>query len=126
MHTNPIATVAGDGHRTRRNHSPEFKAQVVKACREPGVSNAAVALAHGINANLARRWVVEADRRGDGAAIAPVSTATATFVPVQLPPPAQAPADVRIELRRGPVAISVSWPCSAASECAAWMRELLR
>ena len=35
-------------------------------------------------------------------------------------------ADIRIELRRGPIAISVSWPCAAASACAAWMRELLR
>lgn len=50
------------------------------------------------------------------------------FVPVSLPPlvqPAQVP-DVRIEVRRGPIAVTVTWPASAASECAAWMRELLR
>jgi len=59
----------------------------------------------------------------------------AAFVPVQLPsspsaptsPTAPAaPADIRVELRRGPTSISVSWPCTAAPECAAWMRELLR
>ena len=36
------------------------------------------------------------------------------------------PAAVRIELRRGTTAITVNWPCAAALECAAWMRELLR
>jgi len=93
----------------------------------PGVSNAAVALAHGINANLARRWVLEAERRGGGALVGAANSAVpTTFVPVQLPPAQAAPADIRVELRRGPIAISVSWPCTAALECAAWMRELLR
>uniref|UniRef100_UPI0005EBCD1B transposase n=4 Tax=Methyloterricola oryzae TaxID=1495050 RepID=UPI0005EBCD1B len=45
--------------RTRRFHSVDFKRQVVDACRQPGASIAAVALAHGINANLARRWLRE-------------------------------------------------------------------
>ena len=88
-------------------------------------------MAHGLNANLARRWVREA-QEGNGGALVKTSTSkrAAVFVPVQMPvqlPPAQpAPADIRVDLRRGPVAISVSWPCAAASECAAWMRELLR
>ena len=37
-----------------------------------------------------------------------------------------AAADIRIELRRGATSISVVWPTEAATECAAWMRELLR
>jgi len=91
------------------------------------VSNAAVALAHGINANLARRWVVEAERRGGGTSVkASTNAVAAAFVPVQLPSAQATPADIRVELRRGPIAISVSWPCAAASECAAWMRELLQ
>ncbi len=125
MHT--ISNEAGAGRRRRRIHSAEFKAQVVAACSVPGVSNAAVALAHGINANLARRWVLEAERRGGGALVGAANSAVPTaFVPVQLPPTQAAPADIRVELRRGPIAISVSWPCAGASECAAWMRELLR
>lgn len=50
------------------------------------------------------------------------------FVPVRLPTPGApvALADIRIELQRGPMAVTVTWPASAASECAAWMRELLR
>ena len=50
--------------RRRRLHSAEFKAQVVAACRRPGVSIAAVALEHRLNANLLRRWVVAAERTG--------------------------------------------------------------
>ena len=127
MHT--IPNEVGAGRRRRREHSAEFKAQVVAACSAPGVSIAAVAMAHGVNANLARRWVGNAERRS-GAQLAAVASAVApmAFVPLGLPhaAPAPAPADIRIELRRGATAIQVSWPCAAASECAAWMRELLR
>ncbi len=42
--------------RSRRHHSPEFKQGLVALC-QPGVSVSAVALAHGINANLLRRWI---------------------------------------------------------------------
>lgn len=43
--------------RRRRVHSAEFKAQAVQASQQPGVSMAAVAMAHGINANLLRAIV---------------------------------------------------------------------
>ena len=125
MHT--IPNEVGAGRRRRRTHSVEFKAQVVAACSVPGVSIAAVAMANGVNSNLARRWVLEAERRGGGALATTASSAVPiAFVAVQLPPVETAPADIRIELRRGPIAISVSWPCAAASACAAWMREVLR
>ena len=122
-----ISNQVGAGRRRRRAHSAEFKAQVVAACSSPGVSIAAVAMANGVNANLARRWVVDAERRGAGVLASVASSAVpTTFVPLQLPPVEVAPADIRIELRRGPIAVNVSWPCAAASECAAWMCELLR
>ena len=74
-----------------------------------------------------RRWVLEAERRVGGALATTASSAVPiAFVAVQLPPVETAPADIRIELRRGSTAISVSWPCAAASQCAVWMRELLR
>jgi transposase len=50
-----------DGVRTnrtgRRTYTEEFKRTVVGQCNEPGVSLAAVAMAHRLNANLVRRWV---------------------------------------------------------------------
>lgn len=83
-----------DGRRRRRTHSAEFKAKVVAACREPGISIASVALAHGLNANLLRRWVVTAEsvlssNRFDGVS-APVSLERErpAFLPLQVGRPA--------------------------------------
>ena len=138
----------------RRHHGAEFKATVLAACNEPGASVAAVAQAHGVNANLVHKW-----RRGRGASATaaansepgmpateakPVPAATPTFIPVELPPapasvpalaaaPAPAPAptsdvpqEIHIELRRGAVTVNVRWPMQAAAQCATWLREILR
>jgi transposase len=118
------------GRRRRRRHSDEFKAEVVAACMQPGISIAAVALTHGINANLLRRWVKDAEMAPAGAVAtnpvaAPPALARPAFVSVTLPKAAPAP-DILIELRHGAVAITVTWPVGAAADCAAWMRELLR
>ena len=40
----------------RRRHSDEIKAKVLAACDEPGASISGVALAHGLNTNLVRKW----------------------------------------------------------------------
>jgi transposase len=120
--------VGSTGRRRRRLHSDEFKADAVAAASQPGVSMAAVALSRGVNANLLRRWVREAElplaSRPDQAARS--SAVAPSFVPVQLPDPRLHPPDIRIELRRGATTISVTWPLDAAAECAGWMRELLR
>ncbi len=102
---------------------------------QPGMSMAAVAMAQGVNANRLRRWVRDAEMESGTTVVSAITAegpkaqeAKTLFVPVSLPPPVQ-PAhvpDVRIELRRGPMAVTVTWPASAASECAVWMRELLR
>jgi|SRR5215207_850241 len=123
----------------RRRHSAEFKAKVLAACADPGASVAAVALSFGLNDNLVHQW-----RRGRGAS--PVRSAAATtvaepapeFVALSLPTPAPPPAPassraaaaaaetIRLELKRGALGVSVVWPISAATDCAAWLRELLR
>jgi transposase len=118
----------------RRRYDSEFKARVVAACNEPGASVAGVARAHDLNANLVQKW-----RRGRGMGSAalpapkplPIERA-AEFVCVSLPaaPAAVASAmaaqNIRIELKRGAMAVAVSWPSLAATDCAAWLRELLR
>lgn len=121
----------GRGH--RRSHSAEFKAQVIQACCEPGASVASVALAHGLNANLVRRWL---DGRGvqrmgalahkAGQPLEPPPAAgPGTFLPVQLDqrPPAT---DIRLELRRGTTVVIVNWPLQDAAGCGAWLRDWLR
>jgi transposase len=42
--------------RRRREHSAEFKQELVGRSLQPGVSVAAIAMAHGINANLLFGW----------------------------------------------------------------------
>jgi len=127
----------------RRQHSREFKAEVLQACREPGASVASVALARGVNANLVHRWLRLAMTTS-----MPTPTPTPTpaakaherpaedgggggeFVALRLPAPpvvAAPPApDIRIELRRGATSVTVSWPVDSASDCATWLREWLR
>lgn len=126
-HVHTISDAVLPNRRRRRIHSPEFKAQVVAACKAPGVSIAAVAMANGIDANLARRWMLDLDKRGgSGAQKVSGSTVTKSFVAALLPPAKSVHPDIRIELHRGATVINVNWPIDAASEFAAWMRELLR
>ena len=120
-----IDSKGAPGRRQRRVHSDEFKADAVAAASQPGMSLAAVALARGVNANLLRRWVREAEVPVVKA-LPSAAPAPSTFVPVQLPQPAAPAGDIRLELRRGATTITVNWPIAAATECASWMRELLR
>lgn len=108
---------------TRRRYDAVMKAQVVAACDEPGASVAKVAMSHGINANVVHRWRQLA-REGKSA---PAKTSEFIALPLMVPPEtASAPAEIRVELRRGPVTMTVTWPTSAAADFAAWTRELLR
>ncbi|RQO61318.1 IS66 family insertion sequence hypothetical protein [Paucibacter sp. KBW04] len=106
--------------RRRRTHSEEFKARVVQASTRPGVSLAAVAMAHGINANLLRRWVLMSQSSTavtQRAQLAPLTT-YAGFVPVPMPAVPAEPAPIRIDVQRGSTTIAVSWPTSAADALA--------
>ncbi len=44
-----------DARRRRRRHSAEFKRSVVRECQRHGISIAAVALHHKLNANMLRK-----------------------------------------------------------------------
>ena len=110
----------------RRNHGQELKRAVLDACRA-GASVASVAMAHGLNANLVHKWRRQA-QAGVAAAGTP-SIAGQTFMPVaiaSLAPTGTQPGELHIELRRGAIVATVDWPISASSECASWLRELLR
>ena len=127
----------------RRMHGAEFKAQVLAECQEPGASVAAVALAHGLNVNLVRKWLVGRGIKRTGlpaprtvthmqSAAAEPTAAALQFIPVELAPAATATdeatapsvSDIHIELTRGGTQLSVRWPSTQADLCAAWLREL--
>jgi transposase len=126
-HVNTSEQAISMVRRRRRRHSAAFKADAVAACLQPGVSIAAVALSRGLNANLLRRWLVEAERTGTlpvRRESAPIESGGG-FVPVALPT-ALGETVIRIELRRGSGTVTVQWPVSAAAECATLLRDLLQ
>ena len=135
----------------RRRHDAQIKAKVLAACNEPGASISAVALAHGLNANLVRKWRHgQGLKRTDIATLssvvaatpmmaAPLLAADARFLPIEMCEPthpssagsasrtdsaARVDPTIHIELRRGPASLGIRWPVSAAGDCAAWLREV--
>jgi transposase len=127
----------------RRVHGAEFKAEVLAECQKPGASVAAVALGHGLNVNLVRKWLVGRGikRAGLPAArtvtrsqpVADPAAAPLQFVPVGLAPAAPVSdgpmaasvSDIHIELSRGGTQLCVRWPSTQAASCAAWLHDLV-
>ena len=123
--------MASESRPRRKRHSAELKAQILAECAVPGASVARVAMSHGINANVVHRWRQLVREGGSTLVKVPMATAMATagdgFVPVKvLDPPAAKVGDIRIELRRGATAMTITWPVCSGADCAAWLRELLR
>ena len=52
----------------RRRYDSQSKRRLAQACLQPGVSLAGMALKHGVNANLLRKWVVNYQRASTSAA----------------------------------------------------------
>ena len=133
MYTNNQLTQTG---RCRRTYSPEFKAQLVAACRIHGMSVASVARNHGINHNILHRWLRELPDSGQPRMQSAVDLTPPGFIelpmpaPLPVPSPPSTPATtegcVHLELQRGELSLKLSWPSSSAAECAVWLRELLR
>lgn len=127
MRTIPVKLAAT---RTRRRHDPEFKARVIAAGQHPGVSIAAVALANGLNANLLRRWIKDHREasatnlpRRHGTVIVPT---TPGIIPVTRQTNEVANGDdIRLDLRRGELAVQIAWPVSHADHLGSWLKELL-
>lgn len=59
------------------------------------------------------------------AATRTLSDAASAFVPLQLEMPRAAPADIRLELRRGAATVIVNWPAQESAACGHWLREWL-
>lgn len=76
-----VPLAAQETKRTRRSYAPEFKREVVAQCLAAGTSVSGVALSHGINANVIRKWLPRHE--------ALASTAVATMLAVTIKPAAR-------------------------------------
>ena len=105
-------------------HTIEFKNRLVGLCRQPGTSVAAVALAHGLNANLLRRWI----KRYQAPAPIPIAATSAKLVPIQVDVPAadSVSSAIELEIQRGSAHVSIRWPAAAPSACAQWLGAWLK
>lgn len=97
-----------------------FKSQIVQECLQPDVSIASVALRHGINANLVRKWI---PLYRDGK---PVSLPA--FVPLNMEAaPVSSPQSMAsIEIPLGPQTLRMSWTITDPEGCARFVRGLFQ
>lgn len=120
-----MATNVGRG---RRRHSAEFRARVIAACEGSGVSVASVALAHGLNANLLRKWIKAAKGAKPEATRLVVGKLERNLaVPFRIAPAEAEPeADIRLDIRRGGLAVQIAWPREEIEALGRLLEGLLR
>nr|WP_240043363.1 transposase [Pseudomonas ovata] len=103
--------------RHRNSYTKSFKTQVVQACEQPGVSVAAIAIRHGINAHVVRRWIpLYRDQQ---------TVARPAFIPLKVEPKQKTEALAIIELPLGQQTLTVTWPISDPEGCARFIRRLV-
>ena len=114
--------------RVRVHRTAEFKSRLIELASQPGASMAGVAVAHGVNPNLLRRWIRESKIR----------SVPARFVPVMLESVAQPVSQVsvlkeeqpaqRIEvsLQRGDLRVEFKVDSAQMVELGQVLREVLR
>lgn len=102
--------------RHRSSYPKPFKAQVVQECLQPGATLSSVAISHGINANVIRKWLPL--YRDQPPAAFPA------FVPLRAAPKWQTEVFAIIELPLGEQSITVKWPMSDPEGCARFVRGL--
>lgn len=101
--------------RQRNSYPKPFKAQVVHECLQPGAVVSSVAISHGINANVIRKWLpLYRDQ--------PAAASLPAFVPLKAAPKRPVEALVIIELPMAGQVITVKWPTSNPEGCAQSIR----
>ena len=79
----------------RRTYGKAAKQALVQMCLRPGTSVASTALAHGINANLLRRWITQYAPAGGGGE---ASSSSVSLLPVSTTPIDARSSDSTIEI----------------------------
>ena len=108
----------------RRKYTPEFKSSVVALCQH-GVSTSAVALAHGLNANLLRRWIKQF--RNDSLPVPAVKPVN-TLVPVSVSPVEESTGrqNIEIALAKNGAKAEIRWPVEEADSLGHWLSNWLK
>ncbi len=102
MHT--IPNDQPSGKRRRRDHTPEFKRELVLRALEPGASVSAIALGAGINANLLFAWRREyRDTTASAPALLPVKIDEAVPSASEPPVPRATSGVIEIDVGRARV-----------------------
>lgn len=108
---------------------------MVAACQQPGVSIAALAGSHAMNANVLHRWLKEHAHSGRHQfnVASPSGTQIATlpapaFIPVRLPAVRHEPSvpALKVELHKGALSMTITWPINATSDFAQWTALILK
>src|SRR5690348_17216158 len=77
--------VVGSKRDGRRRYDKQAKSELIQACLKPGVLVARVALGHGINANLLRKWITLYRQKQEPSPVATsysISPSPPQFVPI--------------------------------------------
>jgi transposase len=83
--------IAKQGARGRRTYNVAVKRALAQQCSHSGVSVAGLALQHGVNANLLRRWMVQyCEPKGSDTAEAVPARSAAKLLAVTTPMPSSA------------------------------------
>lgn len=124
--------------RTRRQYTPEFKAQVVAQCQHPSVSVASIAREHGINDNLVHKWLRQqpsfVSKRQKSLTVAQALTPP-EFIPVAVMSSesvddypdaynAQSEGNFSMNLTLGKLSIAVDWPINELAQSTQWLKML--
>ena len=116
--------------RKYRRHSEEFRKQIIKACLQPGVSLAAVAVANQLNTNMVRTWVkAYRELRGDPPLTRRSEQTPDEPAPMMVPIRIREPdteARIRVSVRMADREVEIHWPIDDARTCLQWLHEVLR
>ena len=104
--------------RGRRWYTQAYRDEVVAQCRRPGVSVAAIALEHGLNANLVRKWIAKRDGVVRSMSLVPVS-----LRPERAPTASTDSDDRAIVIRQANIEL-VLGKCASAQQIEAVIRAL--
>jgi len=121
--------------RTKRTYCADTKAELIAACLVPGASIAAIANAHDMNANVLHRWLkvrrqsaLSGNARAEAAILEAPEPQLPSFIslPLSMKQPEPVQRVIHVEVRKGGLMMTVTWPISAASDFAHWSTVILK